>query len=243
MTIQASRRPRSHAARAVLAVLSVIVGGYLAVGGRALAPEEVDEALGHRLALDSSSFVVDISRVLTHLGGRPAVASLTVLAAVALLVLRRSREAASVVLAVGAATGLVVVGKALIARPRPPAEEALTHADGFSFPSGHTATSAALYCCLALLATRGATAALRVGLPLAAAGLVTAIAASRVVLGVHHPTDVLAAAAIGTLAAVVAVGWAARRQASGDDSRPGTPLRPPTSGGAGGCPAGIEERH
>jgi undecaprenyl-diphosphatase len=70
----------------------------------------------------------------------------------------------------------------------------VAHASGFSFPSGHALGSAALYASLAVVATA------RVPMP---ARLVLAVlppvvvAATRVLLGVHFPSDVVAGLFLG----------------------------------------------
>jgi len=93
---------------------------------------------------------------------------------------------------------LVTVLKNLVDRPRPPATGSLVVVRTLSFPSGHaTATTAAvamLLLCLAALPTSR-----RVRAASCAAGLllVTAMDWSRVYLGVHYVTDVVAGSALG----------------------------------------------
>jgi undecaprenyl-diphosphatase len=98
--------------------------------------------------------------------------------------------------------------KLLFVRPRPDVFPPLTTELGYSFPSGHALTSAALYGFLAFLCWQ---ARRRVwALLLAFFGLW--IGASRVYLGVHYPSDVLAASAVGVVwLAVVVLGYRAER--------------------------------
>lgn len=128
--------------------------------------------------------------------GPPVAVVILVLAVVGCAVLRRSLRA-------GVRLGALIIPawavaellKMVVRRPRPDAEF-LTHhlvatPDSFSYPSGHTAFAAALCCGILLMLRPGR--GRQVGIVLAV--VVVAITAwSRVALGVHYPTDVLASA-------------------------------------------------
>jgi membrane-associated phospholipid phosphatase len=93
----------------------------------------------------------------------------------------------------------------VFARTRPDIVDHIVTVGGASFPSGHSANSAIVYLTLASLLTqvvRGHDT--RRFVLVAAALLVTAIGSSRVYLGVHWPSDVLAGWSFGTL---WALGW------------------------------------
>jgi membrane-associated phospholipid phosphatase len=73
--------------------------------------------------------------------------------------------------------------------------ESIATGDGFGFPSGHATSSSVVYGGLALTLDRLWTRRKRVA---AAAGVVTVVALSRLVIGVHHLPDVLAGVVAGT---------------------------------------------
>jgi undecaprenyl-diphosphatase len=134
---------------------------------------------------------------ITHLGGVTA----TVLPGMVLLALPDTRLVGVAILLANLSSHLTVqILKRLVARPRPcdPSGRSLALAplpDPFSFPSGHAAASMAVAGTVSLHA------------PMLAPGLlITAVlvAASRVTLRVHHPTDVLAGAALGLGGAALA---------------------------------------
>jgi decaprenylphosphoryl-5-phosphoribose phosphatase len=109
---------------------------------------------------------------------------------------RRRREWIAATAAVAVAHGASVGVKRVVRRPRPDDPRVQVHVgtpSRLSFPSAHaTSTTAAAVLFGALLRK-----------PLAAV-VVPAMALSRMVLGVHYPTDVLAGSALGAAVAAVA---------------------------------------
>lgn len=100
------------------------------------------------------------------------------------------------VLTVGGQYLIVNVVKWLVDRARPNLDR-LTGFSGPSFPSGHAAASAATFAAFALVLGRGRSAQSRSVLAGVGTALAVAIATSRVMLGVHWMTDVLAGLALG----------------------------------------------
>lgn len=88
--------------------------------------------------------------------------------------------------------------KILVARPRPvPAPHAIPE-DGFGFPSGHSGHSAAVYLMIALLLLRVLRSQFaRISVAVTALLLVGVIGLSRLILGVHAPSDVVAGWILG----------------------------------------------
>ena len=127
---------------------------------------------------------------------------------------RLPRLALFVAVTVGGGPLLNRLAKALVDRARPVLEDPVAGAEGLSFPSGHAqsaivASSVLLLVALPLLPGRRRMAALAL-----AAGYVLAIGFSRVALGVHYVTDVLAGYALGAawVAAMTAAFRAWRRE-------------------------------
>ncbi len=119
------------------------------------------------------------------------------LAAAAVFYLWRKEWAVSlaIVLGYGGVMQLSSILKQLFARPRPSVFPPLALESSFSFPSGHTMSAVAFYGLLSLLLWRHHQRIWAV-LP----GLwVLLVAFSRVYLGVHYPSDVLASLAVGTI--------------------------------------------
>ncbi len=142
--------------------------------------------------------LTEAARVLTWAGSAYVLVPLAVIACLALGRAGLHREAAAVALSLGGALLISDLVKLLVSRPRPPVEH-LQAVTGSSFPSGHATQASAFWCSLvlALPATGVSPRTTRVAAGLALV-LVLAVAASRVCLGVHYPSDVIAGMLLGT---------------------------------------------
>lgn len=169
----------------------------------------------HTLAL-SSTPLVDTARAMTFLGSTAWRAAVVLAVGGYLLRRRVPRSAAYLAAAVvggGLLDGLL---KVVVRRSRPALPNPLAHAGGASFPSGHAFGATVLYGALLVLALPGLRAGRRTLVVALVSVLVALIGASRVVLGVHYPSDVVAGWLLG-LAWLVGTTAAFRRGAE----RPG----------------------
>ena len=144
----------------------------------------------------SPDWGIAVAQVATRLGD-PAIRSLYVIAALAMLAFRRRWQAALVYLVTVA---LAIAGhsvmKEAFARTRPHLVPWLDHADTYAYPSGHAAgTMVVLLLAALLLGGRRAVAA--------AVLLSLTIGVSRIALGMHWPSDVVGGWMFGAGAALI----------------------------------------
>lgn len=171
-------------------------------------PEDQSVPIGpewlHEAALDATAL------------GSYLVLSLLVTGTVVLLILdRRYIQASFTVATVAGAYGFMFWMKRFVGRERPSVVPHLRDVALPSFPSGHAMMSAMIYLTLAAMASQGVPSpSIRTFLLLCAGSLAALTGTSRVFLGVHYPTDVLAGWIIGALWAMLCVTawnrWSAR---------------------------------
>ncbi len=156
-----------------------------------------DEAILLWLADHREPLLTDVMRVVTFFGG--VVFTATTLTAAVLISYVRARSLrlpAFLTFALMGGIGLAPVVKLVVGRPRPNFSQVIDV--GFhAFPSGH-ATSAAVVCAaLAYVLTRHRSWSVSVWIWTAAGMIAFLIGFSRLYLGVHWPTDVLAGWLLG----------------------------------------------
>ncbi|MGO9487666.1 MAG: phosphatase PAP2 family protein [Solirubrobacteraceae bacterium] len=162
----------------------------------------VDLNAARDVASYRTAAVTDLARVLTWAGSAFLLVPLALIACLALARAGLRREALAVALSLGGAMLISDLVKLLVSRPRPPVEH-LQAVTGSSFPSGHTTQASAFWLSLVLvLPAAGATPKLTRAAALLALAIVLTVAASRVYLGVHYPSDVVAGMLLGSAWAV-----------------------------------------
>jgi undecaprenyl-diphosphatase len=156
------------------------------------------------------AWLEEAARDITSLGSYP-VLGLVVIAVIFYLLMTQERAAALwVSVSVGGGVLLSNALKFAFDRPRPDMAPALARVFTTSFPSGHATLSAVSYLTLgALLASLHTSRRLKIYFVGLALALTIAIGVSRVYLGVHYPSDVLAGWCIG--AAWAALCWTIAR--------------------------------
>ncbi|HYQ37383.1 MAG TPA: phosphatase PAP2 family protein [Pseudomonas sp.] len=201
-------------------LLGCVAGAGLALWGFIEAAEEV--GAGGTGALDRLALLAlrmpgdpvrplgpvwlpSVARDITALGSLPVLGLIVAAVALYLWLAGRRRLAALVVFATGSGALLSLLLKEAFNRPRPDLFMHGEYVASASFPSGHAMLSAVVYLTVGgVLAGLAPRRRLKIHVLGVALLLTVSIGVSRVYLGVHWPTDVLAGWAAG---AAWAFGW------------------------------------
>lgn len=188
-----------------VAVLGVAVGRRW---GPLMAVDAAVEQSTHGWVVDHRALLGAVG-VITDLGSPVAMDVVVAIGVIVLLIARQVRAAIYLVAARLLELGIETLLKDTIARPRPVWIDPVASASNTSFPSGHSAGTAVVYLALMLIGAR------TVGRPRAGPGrraadvgvvvgalLLVLVPISRVVLGVHYPSDVVAGVLLGLACAL-----------------------------------------
>ena len=191
-----------------IAAIAMIIFALAALLGGPGATADVGAIQWLSAARASNSQLTAAAIAVTSIGGAPGMIVI-LLTAIGLLAVRRRWRLA---LAIGAIVlgGRIAVEllKLAIDRPRPHFGPYPVEVASLSFPSGHAANSMMTFLAIALLA---APARFRVMAVTAAVSLSVIIGATRPLLGVHWPSDVIGGWAFG-IAWVTALSFFAKQQ-------------------------------
>jgi undecaprenyl-diphosphatase len=192
-----------------IADLSLALGGALLVVGLAVlvsvdATDGFDRAIIEVVRAPSVHDLLSPLRLITEAGSTWAVTAVAIAVLILGAAIGMSRHgvigALTITLASLANSGF----KLLVARQRPELLEPVVLEHGFSFPSGHSALGMVAYGVVAVLVWRSTLpGAVRTASLVALGVVIGLIGLSRIYLGVHYPTDVLAGWTTGLVVVLV----------------------------------------
>lgn len=136
-----------------------------------------------------SDFATPIAKLITNFGGALVLIGTTIILVISI---KNRRIGLSIIANLGIITGLNLLLKQIVQRPRP-TEYRIVNETGYSFPSGHSMVSMAFYGFLIYLIYKYVkNQYLKIGLITFLSILIISIGISRIYLGVHYTSDVMA---------------------------------------------------
>lgn len=149
-----------------------------------------------------------IAKGLAWMGSPAVIVTVAAVATVVGMAVPRTRGAAWTFPVAAGGAGLIIQGvKLAVHRTRPDLFQPLIHEQGYSFPSGHSMIAVVIYGLIGYFALGFAKSkAARAAVIAATTIIVVAISVSRVYVGVHYPTDVLAGWSAGVPWLIICIG-------------------------------------
>lgn len=162
--------------------------------------EKIDTSIHDWAVRERTSGATAFFTLMTNIGSPVGVAMIVFIVSIILAIQRRWRWLIYLIVTAGGGGLLNMELKRYFVRARPAVAEMLRRANGYSFPSGHAMGSAVVFGALAYLAFRVIRSwPAKAGAMAFFYTLIAAVALSRVYLGVHWISDVLAGVTAGTV--------------------------------------------
>jgi membrane-associated phospholipid phosphatase len=202
----AQTRTRVWLSSAVVCLVVVAAFGLIVTQDRS--PLDSFDHMGMRAEgwADDHATLIKVLRVIELAFATIGMATWTTLIALGLLVRRRLRAAAFVVVVMLGTSLLTTAVKLTLGRSRPEWQDSVDSLTSKSFPSGHASSSAALAGVVILLAWGMLRhSVLRTTLTCLAVAMWLVVCLDRVLLGRHFPSDVVAGSFLGVAVLLIAL--------------------------------------
>jgi len=156
----------------------------------------VDQKVNGWMLAQRTALLTSLLLALSFLHGTGGIFAMSFSIALVLKVQRRWTELRFLVAVIAGGMSLNWLLKLAFQRQRPDFHHALDSLSSYSFPSGHACGSTLLYCAIVLLLANS-----RWRWPAIAGAslMITLVGLSRVYLGAHYPSDVLAGVCVGVV--------------------------------------------
>ena len=184
-------------------MLAILCGLFFAWLGKEVLESDTlrfDDHVRVLVHAESSPYLTQIMILATKIGSTAPVVMFALLALTTFWLRNRTRDAIVFAVTIVGATVVTYVLKLDFHRARPMPYFGLASPNSFSFPSGHSLVAICFYGMLAhLISSRIRSRAIRLGIWIFAILMVLLIGFSRIYLGVHYASDVIAAYAAGAV--------------------------------------------
>jgi membrane-associated phospholipid phosphatase len=137
--------------------------------------------------------------VITYSGSYMIVSGVTFLSAISFYIHKHTARILSLLITIGGSAMTTAILKIILERARPPLQFMLYPETGFSFPSGHATAAMALYGFLLYTIYKHDKHYLKKPFIILLSALIILVGVSRLYLGVHYLSDVLAGYAVGLI--------------------------------------------
>lgn len=157
-----------------------------------------DKLIIHFIQENRTQFLNNLMLSLTALGQGKVILTESLIATMLLLKLKKYHYLITLALSSAGGQFFVIFFKNLLQRQRPEIINALTQENTFSLPSGHSFTAIVFYGLILYLVYKNLkSTSLKIAVAVLGILLILAIGFSRIYLGVHWPSDVLAGYSLG----------------------------------------------
>ena len=150
--------------------------------------------------------------LITNLGGLPSLFFIMAITVIILFILKKRKAGIAVALNLIISSCTYVIMKSLIQRPRPIVEQSLIIERGYSFPSGHSTNNMAFYAlAIYLVYNNVKNKKIRNTICIVLAIIPILIAFTRIYLGVHYLSDVIAGLCLGAICVTIFINYVYNR--------------------------------
>ncbi len=190
---EARVRPGPAVLGFAVAVCAILLFGWIATEVLRGQTQAFDNAVRGRVHSWASPWLTAVMQTFTLLGSTPVLVVVVALLALTLWRMRQRRQAMALVLGAAGGNILMEILKLVFRRPRPVPFFGIAAPDSWSFPSGHALNSFCVYVLAAALVLRQVRSeGARITCWCIAVIMAVMPGISRIYLGVHYPSDVLA---------------------------------------------------
>jgi undecaprenyl-diphosphatase len=195
---------RTRGAVPILAAGGIGLVALIAVAVTTGVSDHFDRSMIDAVRAQSVRGLLAPLRQITELGSTTAVTAVAFLTLLVGILIGPWLHGVAGAVTIGLAAAGNELFKALIARARPDLLDPVVQERGFSFPSGHSALGMVAWGVLGVLVLRSRLPrGVRIGIVAVLAAVIVLVGVSRVWLGVHFPTDVLAGWTAGAVIVLV----------------------------------------